>query len=100
MVDEWQEDMSAPNPFEETLLGMCCLVHLSDDMLTRNPETTQEDVERELLSEEKAESHHNEDLLPVHTTTASMFLSMGLDLEHQQWVKIICLFLLMLTARV
>jgi hypothetical protein len=52
--------------------------------LTRNPETTQDDVERELLAEEEAETRNNENPPPVHTTTASMFLSMGLDLEHQQ----------------
>ena len=28
MVEDWQEDTSAPNPFEETVLGMWCLVHL------------------------------------------------------------------------
>lgn len=52
--------------------------------LTRSPETTQGDVESELLAEERAEAQSNNDSPSVHATTASMFLSMGLDLEDQQ----------------
>jgi hypothetical protein len=52
--------------------------------LTRSPETTQRDVESELLAEERAEAQSNNDPPSVHATTASMFLSMGLDLEDQQ----------------
>lgn len=46
-------------------------------------ETTQEDVHQELLAEEKAE-RRNTDAAPIHETTASTFLTMGMDLEHQQ----------------
>jgi hypothetical protein len=40
-----------------------------------------------MLAEEKAEqaqAQTNTDTPPVHSTTASMFLSMGLELENQQ----------------
>jgi hypothetical protein len=48
-------------------------------------ETTQGDVERELLAEEQAErAQAFEEVGPVHDTTASKFLSIGLDLENQQ----------------
>ncbi|KIM72769.1 hypothetical protein PILCRDRAFT_15830 [Piloderma croceum F 1598] len=68
MVDDWQEDMSQPNPFEEMAL-----------------ETTQGDVERELLADEQAErARASAEAKPVHDTTASKFLSIGLDLENQQ----------------
>jgi hypothetical protein len=58
-------------------------------------ETTQADVEADLLAEEKAEQlqlETNNDPPPVHATTASMFLSMGLDLEDQQYVNIVLTF--------
>ncbi|KIM73218.1 hypothetical protein PILCRDRAFT_15408 [Piloderma croceum F 1598] len=68
MVNDWQEDTSQPNPFEETAL-----------------ETTQGDVERELLADEQAErARASAEVEPVHDTTASKFLSIGLDLENQQ----------------
>jgi hypothetical protein len=60
-----------------------CIIFL----LTGIAETTQDNVERELLAEEKAEQEQArsyDDPPPIHTTTASMFLSMGLDLENQQ----------------
>jgi hypothetical protein len=48
-------------------------------------ETTQGDVERELLAEEQVErAQAFEEVGPVHDTTASKFLSIGLDLENQQ----------------
>jgi len=50
----------------------------------RSSETTQGDVESELLAEERAEAQDNNDPPAVHSTTASVFLSMGLDLEDQQ----------------
>jgi hypothetical protein len=45
-------------------------------------ETTQADVERELQAEEQAQGA--DDVGLVHETTASKFLSIGLDLENQQ----------------
>jgi hypothetical protein len=85
MVDDWQEDISALNRFREMTLGKESVQFLIMMCLTRSAETTQEDVEHKLLAEEVAEAdtQSNEDSL-VHTTTASMFLSMGLDLEDQQ----------------
>ena len=48
-------------------------------------ETTQGDIEHQLLEEERAErAQANNDLMLVHATTPSMFLSIGLDLENQQ----------------
>jgi hypothetical protein len=48
-------------------------------------ETTQDDVQRDLLAEEKAERIcTTEGAEAVHDTTASQFLSMGLELENQQ----------------
>lgn len=49
-------------------------------------ETTQADVEQELLAEETAERAQQAltNTESVHETTASKFLSMGLDLENQQ----------------
>jgi hypothetical protein len=52
------------------------------DLLT---ETTQGDVDRELLADEQAErARASAEAEPVHDTTASKFLSIGLDLEEQQ----------------
>jgi hypothetical protein len=48
-------------------------------------ETTQGDVERELLAEEQAErAQGSAEVEHMHETTASQFLSIGLDLENQQ----------------
>jgi hypothetical protein len=41
---------------------------------------------------EQLESGTNNDFPPVHATTASVFLSMGLDLEDQQYVNTVFLF--------
>jgi hypothetical protein len=84
MVDTWQEDMSQPNPFEEITLGMQLPYKFTSitDLLA---ETTQGDVECELLAEEQVKrAQAFEEVGPVHNTTASKFLSIGLDLEHQQ----------------
>ena len=99
MVEDWQEDTSKPSPFEETVLGMliCILYAIFTDCLFT--ESTQDDVERELLVEEKAERDRErvelvEGVRPIHETTASKFLSMGLDLENQQCVNIALSYLL------
>jgi hypothetical protein len=48
-------------------------------------ESTQGDVECELLAEEQAETAQGlAELEIMHETTASKFLSIGLDLEQQQ----------------
>ena len=60
--------------------------------LTGIVETTQADVKAELLAEEQAEQAQgpiNNDPPPVHMTTMSTFLSMGLNLEDHQWVNTI-----------
>ena len=86
MVDGWQDDTSQPNPFEETVLGMySLLLKLMLSVADLFAETTQADVECELLAEEQAQGAHAfADVGPVHETTASKFLSIGLDLENQQ----------------
>ena len=83
MVDDWQDDTSRPNPFEETALGMCSLLFkLMLSVADLFTETTQADVECKLLAEEQAQGA--DDVGLVHETTASKFLSIGLDLENQQ----------------
>lgn len=45
-------------------------------------ETTQDDIHKQLLAEERAERRGDD--LTVHETTPSTFLTMGMDLEQRQ----------------
>ncbi|KIM80240.1 hypothetical protein PILCRDRAFT_9784 [Piloderma croceum F 1598] len=65
MVDEWDNNKSKPNPYEEPIAG-----------------TTMTDVKLELAKEEEADAGRG--IIRSHETSPSTFLTVGLDLEEQQ----------------
>lgn len=83
MLQKWQGNHTLPNPFEEMVIGRLPNLLLIYRANVCSLETTQDDVHKELLAEEKAE-RSGSDPQPTHQTTASTFLNMGIELEHQQ----------------
>ncbi|KAI0054817.1 hypothetical protein BV25DRAFT_1816493, partial [Artomyces pyxidatus] len=65
MMDAYKNNKKAPNPYEEPVTT-----------------TSQNDVRLELAEEEAAEARQGR--MSLHETTASVFLTVGLELEDQQ----------------
>lgn len=83
MVALWQDDKDTLDPFDGPTLGALSFIDCIGYLLMVVTETTQDDIHKELLAEELAEQC-DRTVLPVHETTVSTFLKMGMDLEQQQ----------------
>ena len=83
MVEHWEEDPKAPNPYNEPeqskYLHIYIYIYSSTDFISA---TTMQDVRLELAQEETrqlASGHVNR-----HKVTMTGFFSMGFDIEDQQ----------------
>ncbi len=72
MVDNWCAD-----PFNEDI---------TDPFREPEPDVTQQDVRRQLITEEAAELRGG--VVPEHSASASKYLVVGLQLEDQQLVQV------------
>ncbi|KAI0045474.1 hypothetical protein FA95DRAFT_1473414, partial [Auriscalpium vulgare] len=73
MMRAYEDDKTAPNPYEEPVVAMSLV-----------------DVRLELAEEEAREAALGQ--LSPHETTASMFLTIGFELEEQQYVVSLLLY--------
>ncbi len=90
MVKEWEDDRMKLNPYTEPVNSkpkLIDVVNISDVLLA----TTIQDIRLELAKEDANDATNGINFL--HETTVTTFLTKGLELEGQQYVSILSLFL-------
>lgn len=91
-VEEWEKDNERVNPFVSLTKSKWLLFYYHYSNL-RVQGVTQHDV-RLALAEEDAEELQSEDATPLHEeVTPGTFITLGLELESQQYVYPLILFM-------
>jgi hypothetical protein len=89
MVSEWKVDKSSCNPYKEPASCKYCRPVVPFYAANDAPSaTTVQDVRLELAKEDAANSARG--VVSPHEVTLTAFLTMGLDLEEQQYVSRLC----------
>ena len=84
LVTEWDKDKTKKNPYEEPVAGKSYILIFFIYTAYDCSGTTMNDVRLELANEESADAARG--LQTLHNVSAGKWLTMGLDLEDQQYV--------------
>lgn len=84
MVERWEANPKAPNPYNEPGQGKCFVLCTFENMSNLPTATTLQDVHLDLARNETLQLAAG--YVPRHKVSMMAFFSMGFDIEDQQYV--------------
>jgi hypothetical protein len=91
MVSDWDKDKTKKNPYEEPVAGKIFFPSCHVPNLATGTGTTMTEVRLELANEENEDAARGRETL--HEVSAGKWLTIGLDLEEQQYVSLALFFM-------